>query len=476
MALRRYYSLEQVRADLNSGSVTVHSLVQYYLEQIQKNQKLNAFLEVFDEEALKLAQQVDEKLKNGTAGKLAGMVLAIKDNIVYKGHKVSASSQILKGFESLFSATAIERLIQEDAIIIGRTNCDEFAMGASNENSSYGPVLNGLGNDLVPGGSSGGSAVAVQMDMCLAALGSDTGGSIRQPASFTGIYGYKPSYGMISRWGLIAYASSFDQIGPLCSSISDTQILSEIMAGADEHDASMLRQTKWEFNKEADHSKKKIAYISECLENEGIHPDVKSETLKLIEQLKADGHTVEPVSFPYLDALVPCYYVLTTAEASSNLARFQGLQYGYRSPNATDLESTFKKSRSEGFGPEVKRRIMLGTFVLSSDYYDAYYTKAQKVRALIKASTEAIFNNYDFILSPTAPTPAFKLGEKAANPIAMYLADIFTVQANIAGVPAISIPGLKSSDGLPFGVQLMAPFKQDSHLLQFSNTLAGYLK
>lgn len=476
MALRRYYSLEQVRADLNSGSVTVHSLVQYYLEQIQKNQKLNAFLEVFDEEALKLAQQVDEKLKNGTAGKLAGMVLAIKDNIVYKGHKVSASSQILKGFESLFSATAIERLIQEDAIIIGRTNCDEFAMGASNENSSYGPVLNGLGNDLVPGGSSGGSAVAVQMDMCLAALGSDTGGSIRQPASFTGIYGYKPSYGMISRWGLIAYASSFDQIGPLCSSISDTQILSEIMAGADEHDASMLRQNKWEFNKEADHSKKKIAYISECLENEGIHPDVKSETLKLIEQLKADGHTVEPVSFPYLDALVPCYYVLTTAEASSNLARFQGLQYGYRSPNATDLESTFKKSRSEGFGPEVKRRIMLGTFVLSSDYYDAYYTKAQKVRALIKASTEAIFYNYDFILSPTAPTPAFKLGEKAANPIAMYLADIFTVQANIAGVPAISIPGLKSSDGLPFGVQLMAPFKQDSHLLQFSNTLAGYLK
>lgn len=471
MALKKFQSLAQVRADMQAGQLTCVELVRYYLQRIDEKKHLNAFLEVFADEALEQAATIDEKLKNGTAGKLAGMVLALKDNICYKGHKVSASSKILEGFVSLYSATVTERLLTEDCIIIGRTNCDEFAMGASNENSAYGPVLNDLDITRVSGGSSGGSAVAVQADMCLAALGSDTGGSVRQPAAFTGQYGYKPTYGMVSRWGLLAYASSLDQISPITSSIGDMQAIMDVIAGADEFDATMMQQTTPQFILPKDEGKKRIAYINETLFSDGVSPDIKSGTLALIEKLKAEGHTVEAVDFPLIEYMVPCYYVITTAEASSNLSRYQGLQYGYRSPNAHDLESTFKKSRSEGFGKEVQRRIMLGTFVLSSGYYDAYYTKAQKVRRVVQQKTNEIFSRYDYILSPTTPTPAFKIGDKAADPVAMYLADIFTVQAPLAGIPAISIPAGNDSEGLPWGIQLMAPKNADAQLLAFAATL-----
>ncbi len=470
---KRFSSLVEIKKNLTEGSIDMPSLVYYYLSQIEKNKTLNAFLEVFEKEAILKASEIQQKINNNSAGKLAGMVIAIKDNIVYKGHLSSASSKILNEFESLYSATVVERLLAEDAIIIGRTNCDEFAMGASNENSAYGPVLNAADTSRVPGGSSGGSAVAVQADMCLATLGSDTGGSIRQPAAFTGIYGLYPTYGLVSRWGLIAFASSFDQIGPFTSSISDMRLLMQIIAGKDDHDATMTQVEKFNYKVNPSTKPLKIAYITECIEHPSLSSDIKQATYSVIEKLKLQGHTIEGINFPYLDSMVPCYQVLTTAEASSNLSRFSGLTHGFRSSNATDLQSTFKKSRTEGFGAEVKRRIMLGTFVLSSDFYDAYYTKAQKVRNLIRQKTLAIFETYDLIITPTTSTPAFKIGEKSSDPIAMYLADLYTVQANLVGIPAISIPhGLDKESNMPIGIQFMAKPFNESLLFDISESLA----
>lgn len=464
-----YNNLKTIQQHLYNGSVTLPDLVNNYLNNIAANQHLNAFLEVFEDDARTQARHIQQKIQQKNAGKLAGMVIGIKDNICYKGHVVSASSKILEGFVSLYHATVVERLLAEDAIIIGRLNCDEFAMGASNENSAYGPVLNAADNCRVSGGSSGGAAVAVQANLCLAALGSDTGGSIRQPAAFCGNYGLKPTYGRISRWGLIAYASSFDIIGPITRSIYDMQAIMEVIAGECEYDATSSQIPVDEYTKtQLPNGKLKFAYITETLESEGIEPEVKANTIKAIEHIKSLGHVVEPVSFNLLPYLIPIYYTLTTAEASSNLARFAGMHYGYRSKNATDLESTIRLSRTEGFGPEVKRRIMLGTFVLSAGYYDAYYTKAQKVRRLVKQKTEEIFKNYDFVLSPTSPTVAFKFGEKSDNPLAMYLADIFTVHANIAGNPAISIPNGTGKDGMPVGLQLMAKPFNEAQLMAIS--------
>lgn len=471
--MKHYNSLNEIQADLSARTLSVPQLVSMYLKNIdEKNNELNALIEVYAEEALERAKLVQEKLDKGTAGKLAGMVISIKDNICYKGHQSSASSVILNGFESLFSATAVERMIAEDAIIIGRSNCDEFAMGASNETSVYGPVLNAKNHSKVSGGSSGGAAVSVQANMCLAALGSDTGGSVRQPASFCGLVGYKPSYGAISRWGLIAYASSFDIIGPITNSVKDTSLLFEVMSGPDGFDATACEKNIVVEN-QAEHKKMKIAYFKEAIESEGLESDVKEKTMAFIERLKAQGHEVSLVSFPYLDVLVPVYYTLTTAEASSNLSRFAGMHYGKRSELAKDLETTVKFSRTEGFGAEVKRRIMTGTFVLSSGYYDAYYSKAQKVRRLIKEYTDSLFTTYDFIVSPTSPTVAFGIGEKASNPLAMYLADIFTVHANIAGNPAISIPFGEDNSGMPIGIQLMAATGRDSQLLTFSEAITN---
>jgi len=470
--LESYTNLLSIQRDVLSGKIRLKELVLFYLDSIEKNKHLNAFLEVFGVEALIKAEEIDAKMRAGKSGKLAGMVIALKDNICYKDHHVSASSKILKGFTSVYSSTVVERLLAEDAIIIGRCNCDEFAMGASNETSPYGPVLNAFDNTRVSGGSSGGAAVAVQANMCLASLGSDTGGSIRQPAAFCGLYGLKPTYGRVSRWGLLAYASSFDQIGPITKSVEDMQLIMEVISGKDEFDATVSSKIVPAFSKNIVSEKKyKIAYIKECLEHEGIDEEVKAATFEKINKLKQEGHIVEEISFPYLDFLVPVYYVLTTAEASSNLARFSGLSYGYRSKNITDLESTFKLSRTEGFGEEVKRRIMLGTFVLSSGFFDAYYTKGQKVRKLVQQKTNEILEQYDFILSPTTPTPAFKLGEKASNPIAMYLADIFTVHANISGNPALTIPIKNHSNSMPMGLQLMSANFSEGELMQFAKSI-----
>ena len=470
--MRTYHSLEEVRADLLSSQTTLVALVNYYLQRIETYQHLNVFLHVYADEALKRAEAIDAKLKAGTAGKLAGMVISIKDMICYKDHPVSASSKILKGFTSIYSSTVVERILAEDAIIIGHVNCDEFAMGASNETSHYGNVLNFADNSLVPGGSSGGSAVSVQADMCLASLGTDTGGSIRQPAAFCGLVGLKPTYGRVSRYGIIAYASSFDQVGPVTKNVKDAALILEVIAGKDEFDATLSSKAVSSFsNLQAPKKNMRIAYITETIETEGIDPEIKAAMYNRVKALQADGHTVEPVSFPYLKYAVPTYYVLTTAEASSNLSRYDGVHFGYRSPNATDLESTYKLSRSEGFGEEVKRRIMLGTFVLSAGYYDAYYAKAQKVRRIIQEKSNEILSNYDLIIIPTTPTTAFKLGEKTSDPVQMYLADIFTVQAPLAGLPAISVPETTHSNGLSIGIQVIGKRFGEQEMLDFAQYL-----
>lgn len=467
-----FQTIAQLQADLKSGKISCVQLVNEHLKRIQEKQQLNVFLEIFKESALAQAETVDAQLKSNSAGKLAGTIVGLKDNLCYKGHKVSCSSKILEGFESLFSATAVERLLNEGAIILGRLNCDEFAMGSSNENSAFGPVLNPLNEKTVPGGSSGGSAAAVAADLCHFTLGSDTGGSIRQPASFTGTVGLKPTYGRVSRYGLIAYASSFDQIGPITKTVEDAALVLEIIAGKDESDATVSSKPVPAYSQSFNTGKKlNIAYIQECVEAEGLDPEVKAATLQQLEKLKANGHTITPVSFPYLDYLVPVYYVLTTAEASSNLARFDGIHYGFRSKNATDLESTYKKSRSEGFGKEVKRRIMLGTFVLSAGYYDAYYSKGQKVRRLIHDKTLELLKTHDALITPSTPGTAFEFGKNSADPIKMYLEDIFTVQANIAGVPAISVPSGKHSNGLPMGIQIMTNLFDEETLFSLAKEI-----
>lgn len=469
--MKNYKVLSELQKDLQSGVTTCEEVVTYFLAKSKQQSHLNAYLELFEESALVKAKEVDEKIRNNQAGKLAGLVVSIKDNICYEGHKVSASSKILEGFESLYSATVTERLLKEDAIIIGRTNCDEFAMGSSNENSYFGSVKNFVDHSKVPGGSSGGSSVSVSAGLAMASLGSDTGGSIRQPASFCGNIGLKPTYGRVSRYGLLAYASSFDQIGTFTNDIETAASILEVIAGSDDYDSTLSHRMVDNFSAmlQKEIAPKRIAYLSCYVQHEGLDQEVKDALINTIDQLKAKGHQVEEVDFDYIDQLVPAYYVLTTAEASSNLARYDGVHFGYRSPNATDLETTYLRSRSEGFGPEVKRRIMLGTFVLSSGYYDAYYTKAQKVRRLIKQKTADIFKEYDFIISPTTPHAAFDIGSQNQDPIKMYLEDIFTVQSNLAGNPSISLPLGKTSNELPFGIQLMAPSFKEGVLLQFSN-------
>ena len=469
--MTNYTNYSDYRIALNNGEITCVSEVEKFLAEIETQKHLNAFLETFDETALEAAQQIDEKIKNGTAGRLAGMVIGLKDNLCYKDHQLSVSSKILKDFTSLFSGTAVERLINEDAIIIGRLNCDEFAMGSSNEKSAFGPVLNPYNNDRVSGGSSGGSAVAVAANLCHASLGSDTGGSVRQPASFTGTVGLKPTYGRISRWGLVAYGSSLDQIGPFTKSVQDSALLLEIMAGSDEFDTTAAKNVVDTYSEYKFEGKKKIAVIRDAIESEGLSDAVRIRFNEIIEKLKAAGHTIEVVDFPLLNQMVPTYYVVSNAEASSNLSRFDGIHYGYRSEGATDIESTYVKSRTEGFGTEVKRRIMMGTFVLSTGYYDAYFAKAQKVRRLIQDKTKDVFDQYDFILTPTTPHVAFPLGHNADNPVAMYLEDIFTVHANLAGNPAISLPLGSDQQGMPFGIQIMAPFFDEKNMFALADSM-----
>lgn len=473
-----YRSLNTIRSDIRKRKLNLVSLVKAYLVRVEEKKDLNAYVEVFAEEALDAAKVIQEKFAEGTEGRLAGMVIALKDNLSYKDHITSAASRSLSEYRSLYNATAVQRLLDEDAIIIGRTNCDEFAMGGTNETSFYGPVKNPLDNKKVPGGSSGGSAAAVAADLCLAALGSDTGGSIRQPASFCGLVGLKPGYGRVSRYGLIAYGSSFDQIGPITWTPPDAALIMEVIAGSDEYDSTASREEVPGYSRLINKKDftRKIAYLKEPLEHEGLDPEIAERMENIIDGLKADGFTVEPVSFPLLEILVPSYYVMAMAEASSNLARYDGIQYGHRSPEAADSRSIYLKSRSEGFGTEVKRRIMTGTFVLSAGYYDAYYGKAQKIRRLIFEKTEEILSEYPFIMLPTTPRPAFELGTMGEDPVALYLEDIFTTLANLAGIPAISLPLGKHSSGMPFGIQFMSARHKEAPLLSLSSYLMDHLK
>jgi aspartyl-tRNA(Asn)/glutamyl-tRNA(Gln) amidotransferase subunit A len=462
-------SLQAVQSALRAGTVTCRSLVEHYLRRIEATRHLNAYVEVWADEALDQAEALDQRIQahDPTLGPLFGAVVSLKDNICYAGHVVTAASRILEGFESLYSATAVERIVAADAILIGRTNCDQFGMGSSNENSVYGPVKHPLDPTRVPGGSSGGAAVAVQTDTCLVALGSDTGGSVRQPAAFCGVWGFKPSYGRISRHGLIAYGSSFDQIGFLAHNPDDIAAFLAVCAGPDDYDSTAL-QAPFFLEKNTTTRPLRIAYFSQTIENESVDSGVRAVTQQYIDRLRAGGHTVESTDgFDLMDYVIPAYYVLTTAEASSNLARYDGIRYGYRAADARSLDELYLRTRTEGFSDEVKRRILLGTFVLSSGYYDAYYTKAQRVRRRLQQQIEQILATYDCILLPAAPDVAWRFGEKSADPTAMYLSDVFTVLANLVGVPAIALPaGVHPKSGLPVGVQLMGAMWQENTLLR----------
>lgn len=468
--MAKYTRLAQIQDDIRSGALTCAALVEHYLERIEATRDLNIYLEVYADEARQRAREIDAAGAEN-AGPLFGLVLSHKDVICYADHGVQGASRILEGFVSPFSATALQRLLDQGAIVIGRTNCDEFAMGSDNSRSAFGPTRNAANPEHVPGGSSGASAVSVQADTCLVALGSDTGGSVRQPAAFCGVYGFKPTYGRISRHGLLAYGSSFDQIGILAHSVDDMARVLHYAAGPDEYDATSSTAAVPAYAEWTAAAAKKIAYFPAAFDHPELDPEIKKMNQAFVDRLKDAGHTVEAVDFAYLDYIIPAYYVLTTAEASSNLSRYDGVRYGHRSAEADNLLDTYRKSRTEGFGPEVKRRIMLGTFVLSAGYYDAYYAKAQKVRRLIYERTRDILQDYDFILMPAAPGTAWKLGDKQDDPTAMYLADIFTVQANMAGIPALTLPLGNHPNGLPVGIQLMGDRLQEHELLSFAARL-----
>ena len=468
-----FSSIENYHEFLCNGRTTCVEAVSFYLQRVKENEHLNAFTEIFEEEALQRARELNEqRTGTGLTGKLHGVVTGIKDVICYKSHKTSASSKVLENFISPYNATAVEKLISEGAIIIGRQNCDEFAMGGSNENSAFGPVLNAADNTRVPGGSSGGSAVAVQAGLCMLSLGTDTGGSVRQPADFCGIVGLKPSYGRVSRHGVIAFASSFDQIGIFANSVEDAALCLEVIAGPDGFDSTVYNAAPENYSKliaeDTTPKKYRVAYFRQTLDNTALDAQIKSSISGFIENLKSQGHTVNAVEFDLLDYAVPAYYILTTAEASSNLSRYDGLRYGFSTgEKGLSLDEAYKKNRSKSFGREVKRRIMLGSFVLSEGYYDAYFTKAQQVRQMLLNKTGDIFSEHDVIISPVSPTTAFKIGQ-INDPVEMYLADIYTVFANLTGIPAISIPLFLHENGMPFGIQAMVSGFNELSLLRIA--------
>ncbi|NND09484.1 MAG: Asp-tRNA(Asn)/Glu-tRNA(Gln) amidotransferase subunit GatA [Saprospiraceae bacterium] len=450
-------SLNEIQEALRRGELTCESLVRSYLTQIEKTSHLNAYLEVYGEEAVALAQAQDRIFTERSIipGKLWGAVFSIKDVISYKDHVLTAGSKMLQGYRALYSATAVQRLLNEGAIIIGRVNCDEFAMGSDNERSYYGPVKNALDEQKIPGGSSGGSAVSVQANTCLMSLGSDTGGSVRQPASFCNLIGFKPSYGRISRHGLIAYASSFDQIGVIGRNLDDIRVAYQVMQGPDKYDGTLVSQDSVLEKQDSVGAPMRLAYIEQSLTHTGLHDDIKRAFKSNITKWKSQGHVVDAVSFELMDFVIPSYYVLTAAEASSNLSRYDGIRYGYRTDAAGKLDEMYTRSRTEGFGAEVKRRILLGTFVLSVGYYDAYFAKAQKVRRLIRNQFEAWTKQYDAIVMPMTPTTAWQIGS-GKSPVEIYLADIYSVLANLVGSPAISIPLGHDAVKMPFGLQILS--------------------
>ena len=447
-----------ISEELKNGKISCRALVENYLRTIDQKKNLNAFITVFDKnKLLERANGIDSKIKSNSAGKLAGMVVAVKDAIVVKDERSTSGSKILENYISPYNATVVDRLENEDAVVIGKANLDEFAMGSSNENSAYGNVLNPCDTTRVPGGSSGGSAVAVAAGMSTTALGSETGGSVRLPASFCGVVGLKPTYGRVSRYGLSAFASSFDQIGPIGNNVADTALLTEVIAGPDIHDSTCLDIKVQHYSNEMQKGVKglRIGVPKEYF-GQGLDKEIEKSIRETINKLAGMGAEIIDVSLPYTEYGIATYYILVTAEASSNLARYDGIRYTHRSKAAKTISDTFVKSRSEAFGEEVKRRIMLGTYVLSAGYYDAYYAKAQKVRTLIKKDFTDVFSkNIDCLLAPTSPSVAFKFGEKTQDPLAMYLSDVYTVNINIAGNPAISVPCGKNSENMPIGIQVI---------------------
>ncbi len=470
-------SIEEARLNLDKGNFTAVDLAKSCLEEIKKhNKELNVFLEVYDD-VLDQAKKADEKIKNGEKLPLLGIPFALKDNILVDGKKAGAASKILEGYVAPYDSTAIEKLKSAGAVLIGRTNMDEFAMGSSTENSAYGTTKNPHDHTRVPGGSSGGSAAAVALNDVLGALGSDTAGSVRQPASFCGVVGLKPTYGSVSRHGLMAMGSSLDVIGPFGKTVRDVEIIFDVIKGTDKFDSTSYWPNKSYFAKAAtkdkSSNKKKIGLIKEVMDMGGIDPAVKENYLEIIEKLKKEGYEIVEVDIPLIGLSLPSYYIIIPAEVSSNLARFDGIKYGFKK-EGTNLLEDYLNTRGMGFGKEARRRIILGTYVLSSGYHDQYYSKANKIRAHIARDFNKAFEKVDAILTPTSPTPAFKIGEKSSDPISMYLADIFTVPANLTKGPAISVPsGTTKVDGkeLPLGIQLMSPHYREDILFEIGKII-----
>ncbi len=468
-------TVHELQEKLENKELTVMQIVQAYANRIEeKEEKVKAFLSVSTKEALEEAKKIDEEGRNTS---LAGIPIGIKDNICTQGEKTTCASKMLENFVSPYDATVIENLKREKIISLGKLNMDEFAMGGSTENSAFQITKNPWNLHTVPGGSSGGSAAAVAADMVPWALGSDTGGSIREPAAFCGVVGLKPTYGLVSRYGLVAFASSLDQIGPITKDVTDSAILLNLLAGHDEKDSTSADVEKKDYTKALKQDVKgmKIGVPKEFF-GEGLNQEVKDKLEEAIQMYKSLGAEVEEFSLDIAKYSLAAYYIIACAEASSNLGRFDGIRYGYRTKNYTDLKELFKNSRSEGFGPEVKRRIILGTYVLSSGYYDAYYKKAQKVRTYVKNEFDKAFEKYDVILTPTSPTVAFEINSKCNNPLEMYLADICTVSINIAGLPAISIPCGVDSNQMPVGMQLIGKQFAEETILQAAYTFEQKIK
>jgi aspartyl-tRNA(Asn)/glutamyl-tRNA(Gln) amidotransferase subunit A len=462
-------TIERFHQALQTGETTVRATCEQFFERIDRlNETLGAFLTLNREGAYQRAEHIDRELKSGAPmNTLTGVPVAIKDVICTQGIRSTCGSKILQDYIPPYHATAVQRLLDAGAIIVGKTNCDEFAMGSSNENSGYRPVRNPWNLERVPGGSSGGSAAAVAADLSIAALGTDTGGSIRQPASLCGVVGLKPTYGRISRYGLVAFGSSLDQIGPLTKSVSDAARMLGVMAGRDWHDSTSSNREVADYAAALTGDVKGIRLgVPKEYFGEGLDAEVKQAVLTAIDRFADMGAEVVEISLPHTEYAISCYYIIATAEASSNLARYDGVRYTYRTPHGGNLRQMYQRTRDEGFGAEVKRRIMLGTYVLSAGYYDAYYLKAQKVRTLIERDFRQAFNHCDVVVGPTSPTVAFRFGEKTDDPLQMYLADIYTVTANLAAIPGISIPCGLSSDGLPIGLQLLGRHFDEATLLR----------
>ena len=454
---------------IKEKEITVAEATKAVLEQIHAvEEQIHGYVSYDEESALKRAEEVQKGIDEGKyTGPLAGVPMAIKDNICTKGYATTCSSKILENFVPTYSAQAVENLIKEGVVFIGKTNMDEFAMGSTTETSAFGPTRNPWDLQKVPGGSSGGSAAAVAANECFMALGSDTGGSIRQPASYCGVTGMKPTYGTVSRYGLIAYGSSLDQIGPIAKDVSDCAALLEVIASHDEKDSTSVLRQDYDFTAALKDDVKGMKIgIPKDYFGEGLDEEVKEALLAAAKALEEKGAIVEEFDLGLVEYAIPAYYVIAAAEASSNLSRFDGVKYGYRAKAYEGLHNMYKKTRSEGFGPEVKRRIMLGSFVLSSGYYDAYYLKALRTKALIKKEFDEAFKKYDVILGPAAPTTAPKLGESLSDPIKMYLSDIYTISVNLAGLPGISLPCGKDSSGMPIGLQLIGDCFQEKKILR----------